>query len=292
MANIVNKALKSIVGKRRWISAREAYYCYKRTYQRDAELDFIESEHYRKLRENIDDPRLVVSRNRIAAYRDKHAGQRCFIIGNGPSLNRTDLSLLKNEITFGSNRIYLMQKRNGFLPTYYVSVNPHVIRQFADDIQALPMPKFLSFNGVDALNAYENTFFIRSPFDQTFRFCYEVNNEVCEGATVTFVMLQIAFFMGFTSVYLIGVDHSFAAVGTPHALVESSGADPNHFDASYFGKGVKWQLPDLDTSEIAYNLAKIAFLADNRIIRDATIDGKLNVFPKIHYESIFASQHK
>ncbi len=37
-----------------------------------------------------------------------HHGQRCFIIGNGPSLQRTDLTKLKDEFTFGMNRIYLV----------------------------------------------------------------------------------------------------------------------------------------------------------------------------------------
>src|SRR5271157_2832817 len=36
-----------------------------------------------------------------------HLGERAFIIGNGPSLNKCDLSLLKNETTFAVNNIYL-----------------------------------------------------------------------------------------------------------------------------------------------------------------------------------------
>jgi hypothetical protein len=44
---------------------------------------------------------------RLAALKDAHRGERCFLIGNGPSLKQTDLSLLKNEFTIGTNRIYL-----------------------------------------------------------------------------------------------------------------------------------------------------------------------------------------
>jgi len=287
MANIVNTALKSIVGRRRWISAREAYYCYKRTYQREAELDFIEAEHYRKLRENIDDPRLVESRNRIAAYRDKHAGQRCFIIGNGPSLNKTDLSLLKNEITFGSNRIYLMQERNGFLPTYYASVNPSVIRQFVDDIQALPIPKFLAYRGAGLCKFDEYTSFIHDPYDGTLGFSFDLPRRVYEGGTVTYCMLQLAYYMGFKEVILIGVDHRFSVSGQPNELVESKADDLNHFDPRYFGRGVEWHLPDLETSELAYRLARYTYRKRNRVIIDATIDGALTIFPKVDYESLF-----
>ena len=45
---------------------------------------------------------------RLAELKDKYQGQRAFIIGNGPSLKITDLSKLKEEFTFGLNRIYLM----------------------------------------------------------------------------------------------------------------------------------------------------------------------------------------
>jgi hypothetical protein len=99
--------------------------------------------------------------------------------------------------------------------------------------------------------------------------------------------MQLAFHMGFQKVILVGVDHSFATQGTPHDEVVSQGDDPNHFSTNYFGKGFRWQLPDLDTSEVAYRLARQAFEADGREIVDATIGGKLTVFPKINYLELF-----
>ncbi len=59
--------------------------------------------------------------------------------------------------------------------------------------------------------------------------------------------LQTAFFLGFQQVILIGVDHNFATKGKPNETVVSQGDDPNHFNPGYFGKGFRWQLPDLDT---------------------------------------------
>src|SRR5574341_209049 len=52
---------------------------------------------------------------RLAALRDSHKGKRAFIIGNGPSLRQTDLSKLRNEFTFGMNRIYLLFPELGVL---------------------------------------------------------------------------------------------------------------------------------------------------------------------------------
>ena len=96
----------------------------------------------------------------------------------------------------------------------------------------------------------------------------DVTGRVGEGATVTNFALQIAFHMGFEKVVLIGVDHNFASKGDANKTVVSEGDDPNHFMPNYFGKGVKWQLPDLDTSEV--NAGHLALLRHQRTARGWT----------------------
>ena len=93
--------------------------------------------------------------------------------------------------------------------------------------------------------------------------------------------------MGFKDVILIGVDHSYNFTGKPHAAVVSQGDDPNHFHPNYFGKGFKWHLPDLEGSEMSYRVGKFMFEQSGRRILDATVDGKLQVFPKVDYYSLF-----
>ena len=82
---------------------------------------------------------------RLAALKDAHKGQRAFIIGNGPSLKQTDLTKLKNEFTFGMNRIYLMFPELGFTTSCLVSINDLVIEQCAAEMSALDLPKFLAW---------------------------------------------------------------------------------------------------------------------------------------------------
>ena len=60
------------------------------------------------------------SARRIREFRDAYKGRRCFIIGNGPSLRRMDLSPLRDEVTFGLNRIYLLFEELGFSTTFLV----------------------------------------------------------------------------------------------------------------------------------------------------------------------------
>ena len=57
---------------------------------------------------------------KIKSLKECHKGERCFIIGSGPSIIKMDLTLLKNEITFDHNGFYLIAEKVGFLPTYYV----------------------------------------------------------------------------------------------------------------------------------------------------------------------------
>jgi hypothetical protein len=226
-------------------------------------------------------PKAVISRRRLCMYKDKHKGQRCFVIGNGPSLKKMDLSLLRDEFTFGMNRIYLLFPELGFHTSYLVSVNDLVIQQCAQDIQRLPLPKFLSWRAMSEPVDSSTTVFLRSSY--SLGFSTDLEELVYESATVTNVALQLAFYMGFSTVILIGVDHSFASKGKPNTTVVSDGSDPNHFSPDYFGKGFRWQLPDLDISERGYLLAREAFEKNGRQILDATVDGKLQIFPKVEY---------
>ncbi|MCB0177880.1 MAG: DUF115 domain-containing protein [Anaerolineae bacterium] len=224
----------------------------------------------------------------IQNFKNKHQGKRCFIIGNGPSLNRTDLSKISGEYTFGLNRIYLLFDKINFVPSYYICTNPYVIEQSWTEIEKIAVPKFLGRAGMKYFAGKDDVFFLRSLSHP--RFSYNPARGVWEGATVTFVAMQVAYYMGFREIVLLGVDHYFKAKGNPHALVVSEGADPDHFSPDYFGKGVKWQLPDLATSEIAYKMAKDAFEQHSRRVVDATINGRLSVFPKVSFDEIIETK--
>lgn len=226
------------------------------------------------------------SRRRLAAQEDSHKGERCFVIGNGPSLKHTDLSKLKNDFTIGMNRIFLAAEELGFLPDILVCVNDLVVEQSVPEFQALQMPKFFSWRARKWLSMDPWTHFIYTTYTSP-KFATDVCGRVWEGATVTNVCLQLAYHMGFTEVILIGVDHSFATKGSPNTTIQSQGDDPNHFSAAYFGKGFRWQLPDLETSEMGYRMARKAYEADGRRVLDATIGGKLDIFEKVDYNSLF-----
>ncbi len=224
--------------------------------------------------------------HRLAELKDSRKGERCFILGNGPSLRQTDLSRLKTEATLGMNRIYMAFPEMGFQTSYFLSVNDLVIEQCATDIQALKIPRFVSWRAHRWLKPEENLYFLHTTYTGP-RFARDIRGRLWESATVTYVALQVAFFLGFQQVVLIGVDHNFVTQGKPNTTIVSQGDDPNHFNPAYFGKGFRWQLPDLDTSERGYLMARQAYEQAGREVVDATIGGKLRIFRRVEYDSLF-----
>jgi hypothetical protein len=184
------------------------------------------------------------------------------------------------------NRIYLNFPEMGYKTSMLLTVNDLVIEQCTEDIRSLPIPTFVSWRGRKWIKPAENLHYLYTSYELPV-FNGNAAGRLWEGATVTYVAMQLAFHLGFKQVILIGVDHSFTTQGKPNTTVVSGGDDPNHFNPSYFGKGFRWQLPDLETSEIAYTMARESYLKAGREILDATVDGKLTVFPKVAYQELF-----
>ena len=271
----MKQTLKQIIAPSLWTFVRDTYDAIRRL----PELPDAYLHPWR--RESI---------RRLAQLKDVHQGKRAFIIGNGPSLRQIDLSKLRNEITFCMNRFYLAFPELGFAATYLCITNDLVVEQFEDDINFLAIPKFIAWRShrhfSPQLLITQIPTFVYTTYTGP-RFTHDVRGRVWEGATVTNLALQLAFHMGIQKAILIGVDHNFASKGDANKVVVSEGDDPNHFMPNYFGKGVKWQLPDLDTSEVGYILAREAYRKAGREVIDATVGGKLTIFPKADYNSLF-----
>jgi hypothetical protein len=238
---------------------------------------------------NANQPFTSWNQDQLKGFRNTHQGERCFILANGPSLRTMDFSLLEGEVTFGMNRIYLLADELGFSPTYFVSINELVLDQFHDEIMNLVMPKFINWNRRALFDSNrKDIHYLRIRLGLRDHFTRDICQPMTSGGTVTFVALQIAYYMGFKTVVLIGLDHSFEAKGTPNrSVVRHQERDRDHFHPNYFPKGSKWQPPDLLRSEIAYQLAREAFEADGREIIDATEGGKCQVFQKGEFRSLF-----
>lgn len=229
------------------------------------------------------------NRRKLKSFKDKYKGRRCFIICNGPSLKNIDFSLLKNEITIGMNRIYLMKNQNGFEPTYLACVDKKSqIAQFSEDLDNLTIPCFFNFEMRKFFSKKDNQFFIQGRFSPKFQ--TDSSMLLGNGKSVTYYAMQLAYYMGFQEVYVIGKDHSYNTTEKAGVGIKATGNEDNHFIKGYYKPGMNWDAPDYRAEEYNYQLTREAFEKAGRIIRNATIGGKLEIFERVDFNSLFDNE--
>ena len=111
-------------------------------------------------------------------------------------------------------------------------------------------------------------------------FTFDPNNFISQGGTVTFVALQLAFYMGFKNVSLVGCDHRYDFSGKPHEQLVGTQIDKNHFSTSYFSN-LHWNAPDLEMSEYSYKVALDAFEKNERSLYNSSTVTSLDTLPKL-----------
>lgn len=239
----------------------------------------------------------------LKSLHDKFHGERCFIIGNGPSLRPEDLDKLVGEVSFASNRIYHIFSQTIWRPTFYVSIDNDVISAEIDRIKASgTYEKFLNYKAKKyGRNMEDNLHYINvtGPFkiDKGDVCPHEVSNNLphhCgQYGTVTANSIELAIYMGFCEIYLLGVDHSYSVIiGKDGKAHRDESVKSNYFAGientqGYAGLPVMFA----GASYNAYVLLKK--YADGKGIKifNATRGGKLEVFERVEFDSLFVG-HK
>ena len=245
-------------------------------------------------------PLQLVDSDELLAFKDKHKGERCVIIGNGPSLNDLDLTLLASETTIAVNGIFYAAEDMGFDPSYYVVEDSSVMKENIERIKDYKAGhKFFPSLYRELYGEEEGvTFFMmnRGFYEKESgnfcvpRFSTDAAQRLYCGQSVTMINLQLAYYMGFTEVYLIGMDFSYVIPDSDERngdVLTSSADDVNHFHPDYFGKGKTWKDPKLDRVLANYAMAKAMYEADNRKILNATAGGNLHLFDRVDYHAKF-----
>ena len=219
----------------------------------------------------------------LKEFADKYNGRRAFIIGNGLSLNKLDLTRLKDEVTFGVNSIFYNFDRMGFKPTFYVVEDTLVAQDRKDEINELTgmvkiFGKYLRKHGIEDKNdvIWANVILDHLEYPGFPHFSRDAAKCLWVGGTVSYLCMQLAYYMGFAEVYLIGFDHSYvipSGAKVEGCVITSTSDDPNHFHPEYFGKGKRWHDPRTDRMEISYGRARGMFEQSGRKMYNATAGG-------------------
>lgn len=222
----------------------------------------------------------------ILAMKNKYLGERCFIICTGPSLTISDLELIKDEYTFGMNSICLLSDKTDFRPTFYGcndlgvyrKLKKEIINYCSDKVEVFVsdrlkrndtiLDEWHVFPENVAYHTYDRWF--RQDFWCKFSMdCYKV---VYGMHSITHSLIELAVYMGFKEIYLLGADCSFPK-----------------------GKEIHFQdygVPDttIDTARernIAGYLKVKEYSEKNDFkVYNATRGGALEVFPRVKLENV------
>jgi len=238
----------------------------------------------------------------IDMFANKYKGKRAFIIGNGPSLNKLNMAKLKDEITFGVNSIFYNFDKMGFKPTFYIVEDRLVAQDRYKEINELTgmvkifgeyTKKYHFQDKEDVI--WANVIVDYEEYPNYPHFSEDAAKCIYTGGTVSYLCMQLAYYMGFDEVYLIGFDHNYVIpsdADVKGCVITSNSDDPNHFHPEYFGKGKRWNDPRLDRMELAYRRTRRVFEQNGRRIFNATAGGKLEVFQRVNYDSLFVNGGK
>ena len=260
-----------------------------------------------------------VKNPRLEAFKNAHKGKRCFLIGNGPSLRAEDLDKIAQNgcSSFASNKIYKIYGKTHWRPDYYFASDGQIIIQNWDMISSIKENKFLAYTEecishdmLCKLIGKENVYLFRSRYLQ-----YDPNNKVLlpvyeplrepypsfsqdaarfvyEGFSVTYLMMQWAAYMGFSEIFLLGVDHHFAHTCNyldqaipPQAISVANIND--HFCDDYHKPGESIYIADVNSNDLAFRKAEQYSREHGFRIYNATRGGKLEVFERVDFDSLF-----
>ncbi len=227
--------------------------------------------------------------------RDSHQGERCFLLGCGPSLKNLDTSLLRGERVMATNGAFLLE---GIEPDYYMTVSHYFYQSHLEAIRDLRcerrfLPHYLDQLDSDCpttwLNTVEAGEYGDFSKDRPLRFSYEPHRRVFLGGTVIFTCLQILYYLGFQEVILLGVDHSYTAPSkdAQGSYWLDSQKMQDHFMAKYYKEGTQVNI-DMPAMDRAYALSVEAFEQGGRRLVNATPGTKLEIIPKIDLEDVLA----
>ncbi len=233
---------------------------------------------------------------KLAAMKGAYAGRRCFLIGNGPSLRAEDLTKLHEhgEVTFAFNRVYNIFDQTPWRPTFYISQDEKMLAGCVDVVDQLELENklvpvqlkwYYDIRIHDAVYFNMNWQQKENPLD--FEFSDEIAKEIFCASTGMYTAAQLAAYMGFSEINLIGVDHHFRTSVNNKGEIVIDDKVKDYFTDKYNEDKDKLYIPNTEKSTLTYVAMKRH--CDQRGIRvyNATRGGKLEVFPRVEFDSLF-----
>lgn len=231
----------------------------------------------------------------LELLKNKFIGQRCFIIGNGPSLTISDLDRLQNEFTFATNRIYHVFSKTNWRPSFYLSIDNNVLKDNLDKIIKIKGPhKFINItakaygfkkeNDTTFINMF-GPYLLKPYAYETKKVCGDISKSFSYSYSVTGVAIELAVYMGFKEIYLIGVDNNYSSFIDKEGKIYTDGKVKNYFgDLETKSYTINYR----DATNSYYSAFEKYAKKNGIIIKNATRGGNLNEFERINFDQVIS----
>jgi hypothetical protein len=233
----------------------------------------------------------------IEGWRGKFQGQRVWIVGSGPSLDKTPLDMLVGEYSFGINRIGSVFDKTTWRPQFFMCATGRVVKEdYRNDVLraveaceiAIFCDRLLPVIGdkiplrhhrkVLWLNCLQNSSEHNEPQDSWWNPLMIEKGRINNFGTTAFGCTQIAAYLGFSTIVLVGCDMGYKGFkpGEP---------DPNHYGDNYESKTMPQAVHDLENPR-RYESHEITRRRASKVgieIVNATLGGDLEAYPRVDF---------
>lgn len=227
----------------------------------------------------------------IKKYKNIHKDKTCFIVGNGPSLTMDDLNRIHELgiLSFACNKVYLAFDQTKWRPDYYLVSDSKIVKDIDFDKTKLDknnmffprrFKKEIGFG-----NYYE---LLEHNWLEHGDFSTDARKGIYQCETIIAEVIQVAYYMGFSKVYIIGVDFNYNMQNIDKKNLTFENGEGNYFIKDYAAKGEVLNLPNQKSNILGFKAARKAFEDDGREIYNATRGGKLEVFERRNLDEVFA----
>lgn len=266
-----------------------------------AQLKYFDHLSFRRSRFGV--PKSCIRKgyqSQLAALRNKFLNRPCTVICNGPSLASIDPRLIKKTISIGCNGIYKRFSDWGFSTDFIVFEDVEQFEIRAPELGAIEgTQKMAAIYNAYALQSHDGWLFFNAPRcaangyywsgDDVYpQFSQDFASIVHLGATVTYIMLQLAFHLGCNPVYIVGLDHDYGKLPELFPPGKIRITEKNyqfvkecHFDPAYYRIGDVIGVPHVRQQELAYAKALGVFASNSRKLINVSDTTKLQGIPRV-----------
>ena len=242
----------------------------------------------------------------IMEFKNKHLGERCFIVGGGASLEINDFNMITKEKTFAMNKIYKAFDKTEWRPTYYLTNDSVMTEKWRTINNNIKGYKFFNFNNCfNEINKNKECHLENANFFSLISIAHERPEKYKKplfgiypdlffgGGTSTYSCLQLAVFMGFKEIFLMGIDNEYSVMSSNSGEIIFS-ENKDHFTSEYHNDSLMEKYNkqgffamNKDLVDAAYQSAKEYTESHGIKVYNATRGGRLDVFDRVDFDKLF-----